>query len=347
MGAMDWDKAEKLLGHAIETGMIPGAAAAAGIGDQVIWKTVQGWAQIEGGRRALREDTRFDLASLTKVMATLPSILLLASQGDVSLQDPVSRYLPGFRDTRWDQVSLRHLLTHSGGLVPHRNYYETLQGLDAYVTAIAAEPWDAAPGTQVSYSDLGFITLGAVVEAVSGTTLDRFVQEAVFGPLGIADAGYRPQDDLRPTCAATEMVEGAVLCGVVHDENARAIGGVAGHAGLFGTLDAVSRYAMAWTASNSVLSPAARRAATRVYTQDLNGRRGLGWALPGDGYDVGGDFWPETGAGHTGFTGTSLQFDPASGIWAVLLTNRVHFGRGTNINPLRRRFHNIVTTLLG
>ena len=347
MGRIAWDMAAKLLGHAIENHMIPGAAAAAGVGDRVMWKTVQGWAQIEGGRRALREDTRFDLASLTKVMATLPSILVLAGQGQVSLEDPVSRYLSAFRDTRWDGVTLRHLLTHTGGLVSHRNYYESLHGLDAYLAAVAAEPWDGVPGAQVSYSDLGFITLGAVVEAVSGSPLDQFAQDAVFAPLGIDEAGFRPEGDVRSTCAATEMVEGSVLCGIVHDENARAVGGVAGHAGLFGTLQAVSRYAMAWAGSNSLWSPAVRQAATRHYTTGLNGRRGLGWVLIGDSYDVGGDFWPETGAGHTGFTGTSLQFDPVSGIWAVLLTNRVHFGRGTNINPLRRRFHNIVMALLG
>lgn len=346
MGQTDWDKAETLFEQAIETHVVPGVAAACGVRERVLWKTVTGWAQIEGGRRALQEDTRFDLASLTKVMSTLPSILILAGQGQISLEDPVSRYLPAFHDSRWDQVTLRHLLIHSGGLASHRNYYETLHGLDAYLGAIAAEPWDAAPGIQVSYSDLGFITLGAVVEAVSGTTLHQFAHEAVFRPMGMA-AGFRPDESVQPACAATEMVEGTVLCGLVHDENARAIGGVAGHAGLFGTLDAVSRYAMAWAGVHSPLSPAARRAAIRQYTTGLNGRRGLGWVLPGDSYDVGGDLWPETGAGHTGFTGTSLQFDPVSGIWAVLLTNRVHFGRGTNINPLRRRFHNIVMAILG
>lgn len=295
----------------------------------------------------MQQDTWFDLASLTKVMATLPAMLVLASQGQLSLADSVRRFFPEW-DARWEQVSLRHLLTHSGGLVSHRNYYESLKGLDAFLDAIQREPWDAEPGVQVSYSDLGFITLGAVVERVSGMPLNQFVDQWVYQPLGIREAGYVPSAAVQARCAATELENGVALVGTVHDENARAIGGVAGHAGLFGTIDAVSRYAMSWSDDAlSLFSPAVRHACTRLETAGLNGRRGIGWVLLGDGYDVAGDFWPETGGGHTGFTGTSMQFDPVSGIWAVLLTNRVHYGRGTNINGIRRALHNIVMEVLG
>ncbi len=328
--------------------MAPGAAAAVGIGSQVLWRYVGGQALVHGGTpRPLSEDTWFDLASLTKVMATLPSLLVLAATGQISFLDPIRRFFPEW-DVRWDRVTLRHLMTHTGGLVPHRDYYINLQGVEAYLAAIQVEPWDADPGTRVSYSDLGFITLGAVVERVSGRSLDSFVEEAVMAPLGIREAAFRPGSAGAASFAATELEKGQAIVGVVHDENARAIGGVAGHAGLFGTLDAVSRYAMSWCDdAQSFLSPAVREAALRLHTEGLNGRRGLGWVLLGDSYDVAGDFWPSTGAGHTGFTGTSLQFDPLSGIWAVLLTNRVHFGRGTNINPLRRAFHNVVMEILG
>lgn len=123
------------------------------------------------------------------------------------------------------------------------------------------------------------------------------------------------------------------------------MGGVAGHAGLFASVHDVARYVMSWTSEDgSPLAPWVRQASLRLATAGLNGRRGLGWVLPGDGYDVSGDFWPPTTVGHTGFTGTSIQFDPISGMYAVLLTNRVHFGRGTNINGLRRRFHNAVAS---
>ncbi len=343
-----WENADQLLDGAINKGVIPGALAAAGRREQILWRYVGGQALVHGGDpRPMRENTWFDIASLTKVMATLPSLLVLASRGKLSFGDTVRRFFPDW-DARWDQVTVRHLLTHSGGLVSHRNYFESISGRDAYLQAIQQEPWDAAPGTQVSYSDLGFMTLGAIVEEVSGMSLDAFVRDAVFAPLGISEAAYRPEPEMATRTAATEVENGQALAGLVHDENARAIGGVAGHAGLFATLDAVSRYAMSWTTDGlSLFSPAVRDACTRLSTGHLNGRRGLGWVLLGDGYDVAGDFWPATGAGHTGFTGTSLQFDPVTGIWAVLLTNRVHYGRGANINPLRRALHNIVMEILG
>lgn len=337
-----WERAEQLLDQAITHGVIPGAACAVGCGNQMFWRTTKGMAVVQGAEpRSLSPDDWFDLASLTKVVATLPSLLSLAAAGRVSFADPVSRFLPEW-GPRWDAVTLHQLLTHSGGLVPHRDYFVTKSGLAEYLEAIGAEPWDSDPGTVVSYSDLGYITLGAIVERVSDRPLDQFVQETVLAPLGI-DAGYRPSGVVQARCAATELEEGHALIGVVHDENARALDGVAGHAGLFAPLDAIVRYAMSWTADEvSFLPRSVRESATRLYTGHLNGRRGWGWSLRGDGYDVGGDFWPVTGAGHTGFTGTSIQIDPVSGLWAVLLTNRVHFGRGININGLRRALHNIV-----
>lgn len=342
-----WGHADYLLRSAIDDGTIPGVVAAAGVGSDVAWQFAGGQAVAHGGAaRTIKSDTWFDVASLTKVVATLPSVLLLASRGQLTLTDTVRQHFPEW-DARWERVTLRHLLTHSGGLPSTRPYFRTLVGPDAYLRAIQEEAWDGPPGTRVSYSDLGFIVLGAIVEHAAGQPMDRFVEEEVFAPLGI-EAQYRPAADLRDQCAATEVDDGRALIGVVHDENARAIGGVAGHAGLFATLDGIIRYAMAWTSDDQRLfSSAVRAAAMRSYTEGLNGRRGLGWSLPGDSYDVGGDFWPATGGGHTGFTGTSLQVDPESGIWAVLLTNRVHYGRGFNINPLRRAFHNVVVQCLG
>lgn len=340
--------AEQLLARAIESGMVPGAAAAFGIRERIIWQHAAGMALVQGGiPRPMTLDTWFDVASLTKVMATLPSILVLAGTGSITLTDPVSRYLPLLRDGRWAEVTLRHLLTHSAGLAPDRPYFLTRKGPEDFLEAIRDEPWDHEPGAHVAYSDLGFILLGAVVQAISGQTLADFAHEHVFKPLGITQARFRPGEEIRSRTAATELIDGQALVGVVHDENARSMGGIAGHAGLFATLAAVSRYAVSWAADGpDLFSPSVRAACTRLVTAGLNGSRGLGWVLPGDGYDVSGDFWPQSGAGHTGFTGTSLQFDPVSGAWAVLLTNRVHYGRSANINALRRAFHNIVMASL-
>lgn len=338
---------EQLLNDAIADGLIPGAAAAVGVRSQVLWQYAGGHAQIQGGTpHPMTITTWFDVASLTKVMATLPALLKLASEGRLSFGDPVTRFFPDW-EAHWGQVTLRHLLTHTAGLVPHRDYYVTLRGKDQYLAAIQAEPWEHRPGETVQYSDLGFILLGAVVEAVSNTPLDRFITQEVLAPMGIREAVFCPDDPIRSQCAATEVVDGQALKSLVHDENARAMGGVAGHAGLFATLQAVSQYAAVWASGDDTILPAViRDACTRLQTANLGGQRGLGWVLSGDPYDVSGDFWPATGAGHTGFTGTSIQFDRLSGVWAVLLTNRVHFGRGVNISPLRRRFHNLVMSVL-
>jgi CubicO group peptidase (beta-lactamase class C family) len=186
-----------------------------------------------------------------------------------------------------------------------------------------------------------------LIERITQMPLGQYGEQAVFGPLGLHQATFCPPPSIQGLCAATELIDGQALVGVVHDENARALGGMAGHAGLFATLDAVSRYAALWSSSAaSGLPHAAKEAALRSETGSLDGNRGLGWVLHGDAYDVAGDLWPLSGAGHTGFTGTSIQFDRVTGIWAVLLTNRVHFGRAVNIGGLRRRFHNAVAAAL-
>jgi CubicO group peptidase (beta-lactamase class C family) len=286
-------------------------------------------------------DTLFDLASLTKVVATLPAVLCLASAGIVSLADPVGRFLSRLKDPPWDQVTLLTLLTHTAGLAATRPAYRTLAGRDAIVAAIARDGLVCRPGTRVEYSDLGYILLGEVVRQASGQELSQFVNETVFRPLGMTGARFSPGEIAGPV-AATEVVDGHALKGVVHDENARAMGGVAGHAGLFASLADLVRYLQEWTSMAGALwSPWVKTASLRCYTEGLNGRRALGWVAPGDPHDAFGDFWPLSTRGHTGFTGTSAQFDWVSGVWAILLTNRVHFGRQININPLRRAFHNV------
>ncbi|PSR22537.1 MAG: serine hydrolase [Sulfobacillus acidophilus] len=337
-----WDTAEELFDRAMAQQMIPGFAAAAGRGDKTQWQSVKGMAVTHGAEpRPLGAEDWFDLASLTKVMATLPALLILAAHGQLSFKDSVTQYFPNW-DARWKSVTLQHLLTHTGGLASHREYFANRRGLQEYLEAISEEPFECESGTEVIYSDLGYIVLGAIVERVAGCSLSEFTTKAVFTPLNM-QAGFCPKPPLQTRCVATEVIRNQALIGVVHDENARALGGIAGHAGLFAPLEAVVRYVKSWVSEGqSLFTEPVRQAATHLCTPHLNGRRAWGWALREDGYDVGGDFWPLTGAGHTGFTGTSIQFDLPSGLWAVLLTNRVHFGRDTNINGLRRSFHNIV-----
>lgn len=333
-----------ILADAVAQGIFPGCTWAVGQAGTVHAQGAIGqMAQSPFDDHPMTLDTIFDLASLTKVVSTLPSLLLLVQAGAVHLEEPVATYLRGFTGAGKENVTLRHLLTHTGGLTSHRDFYRTLKGAEL-IRAAASEPLARDPGTRVEYSDLGFILLGEVVHVISGQSLDAFAEEHVFRPLGMAETLYRPAESLWPRIAPTEIPPGQERPkrGVVHDENAEAMGGVSGHAGLFAPLSDVVRYLTGAWLSDGLLSPWTREAALRCWTEGLFGRRGLGWVLRPDGYDPAGDLWPLTTFSHTGFTGTCVAADPVTGVWGVVLTNRVHFGRGTNIGPTRRRFYNAV-----
>jgi CubicO group peptidase (beta-lactamase class C family) len=340
--------ATELIDRAVRDGVVPGAVLAAGRNDAApLLLHVTGDAQHDAAAtRPMAAGTVFDLASLTKVVATLPSVLYLVGRGDVGLDDPVRRYLPAFGPGK-DKVTVRQLLLHTSGLPDQRRYYLHLRDAAEVRAAALAEPLVAPPGTVVCYSDVGFITLGELVAAVAGCGLDEFVQDVVCSPLGLTATRYLPPAGWAERIAATEPVGGVAKVGVVHDENAETLGGVAGHAGLFGTAADLGRYAAAWAGDSSPME-GLRAEALRCQTDGLGGRRGLGWGLRGDRWDNMGDGWPASGAGHTGFTGTSLSIDPVSGLWAVLLTNAVHFGRGPEHSAvgLRKQVHAAVAAAL-
>lgn len=340
-----------LLAGAVADRLTPGAVAVAGVGPTQLMFAAVGQTSAEPGQGVpVTGETRFDMASLTKVMATLPAVLLLAAQGRIALEDPVARHVEEFASAPKSRVRVEHLLTHTSGLAAHREYFRTLRGHDAIVRAVLEEPLEADPGTRVVYSDLGFIVLGEIVRRVAGERLDAFARRHIFDPLGMRHTTFLPDGAQGPPIAATERLPGAprAKVGVVHDDNAEAMGGVAGHAGLFSTARDVVRYVRMWLDRGpSVLSLADREASVRLRTAGLDGRRGLGWVLGGDAQFAAGPPWPPTAAGHTGYTGTSVVFDPGSGAWAVLLTNRVHFGRTVDVGPLRRRFHDLVARRVG
>ncbi len=359
--------APELIDDAVARGVIPGAVLAAGIGSaQPVLLHVAGDAQRDAAaRRPMSADTIFDLASLTKVTATLPCVLRLVAVGDLGLDDPVRRFVPAFAGAAddsagKDRVTVRQLLTHTSGLPESRKYYEYLHDSEQIRAAAVAEPLVSPPGSIVRYSDVGFIVLGELCRSVAGCGLDQLASDLVCEPLGMTDAGYLPRPALAGRIASTEQVGGAAKTGVVHDENAAALGGVAGQAGLFGTAADLASYATAWACAGSEQAAALRlpawlrAAALACQTEGLTGdgvpgRRGLGWGLRGDRWDNMGEGWPATGAGHTGFTGTSLSVDPPSGMWAVLLTNAVHFGRSPDhsVVSLRKQVHaSIAATLL-
>jgi CubicO group peptidase (beta-lactamase class C family) len=337
--------AVRLVAAAVEAGVASGAILAVGCGRNLAGIYVFGDTRSGPGAEPVTEDTSFDLASLTKVVATTPAVLRLADAGVLRLDEPVSRFVPAYKEGDKAAVTLRHLLTHSAGLPAHRKFHELPGAAQDRLAAAAEEPLVAAPGSAVEYSDIGFILLGAIIAKAAGQDLAGAARELVFAPLGLHDTGYLP--DPGRVFAATEAdpATGEPVCGRVHDENAGGLGGVAGHAGVFSTVGDLVRYLQSgWLdPDGGFLSAAARAEAVRSWTDGVDGgrsRRGLGWTLAGDRWDHMTAAWPRGRAGHTGFTGTSLAFDPEGGLWTVLLTNAVHYGRDHGgIVLLRRTVH--------
>jgi serine-type D-Ala-D-Ala carboxypeptidase len=308
-----------------------------------------GWARLADAGFAeavpADADTLFDLASLTKVVATLPLVLLLHQRGRWSIDDPVARWLPGAPRS---PVTIGHCLLHVAGLAPYRPYHATCAGPHEIRAAVTAELADAVPGP-VSYSDLGFMLLGWAVEECAGEPLEELAVREVLGPLGMTSTGYRPRAPL-PRIAATEA-DGdersgmGVVWGQVHDENAFALGGVSGHAGLFGTAADLGRFASALLtpdrhpvlSTETIALMTARRAGTGAE------ERVLGWRLRPDAW---GD-WPDGTMWHTGFTGTSLLIAPGLDVAVVLLSNAVHpVRRPDQIGAFRAEIHQAVRDAL-
>ena len=333
------DAARAVLDGAVEAGAVPGAVGAAVDADGRFDTHAAGVTR-EGGP-PVRPSTRFDLASLTKVVATLPCLLRLVSDGALALDE---RLAERFSSAGWFQApsladtQVEALLTHTSGLPAWQPLFARVADRRTALAAVLQAPLSDVG--LVRYSDLGFMLLGALVERVSGRRLDDAVQALVYGPLRLDGLGFGPLED--DDVAASEFCgwRGRLLVGEVHDENAVAWDGVAGHAGLFGNAAALAGYAAAWLRADPALAAPElqRRAVTPSARGEDGSVRGLGWLLPSAGVFAGDT---ARGFGHTGFTGTSLWIDPAAGVASLLLTNRVHPHRDARggIQGLRRRFH--------
>jgi CubicO group peptidase (beta-lactamase class C family) len=330
--------ARDALDDAVRAGSVPGGVVAVATARGPRGVHVCG-VRREAGLEVTTE-TRYDLASLTKVIATLPSLLRLVTDGVIALEDRLGRF---FSNAGWFQtpslgdVTLRQLATHTAGLDP---WWPLFARVSTRQTALAAvlQARVVGPGS-VAYSDVSFMLLGAVVERVTGRRLDEVARDLVFEPLGMTATSFGPLTGV--PVAATEDCgwRGRLLEGEVHDENASVWDGVAGHAGVFGTAEDVARYAAAWLRRDERLGDASLLAeAIALQAEGADGvRRGLGWLLSGPRAFTQG----LPGYGHTGFTGTSLWIDPIAGVASVLLTNRVHphRSRGAGIVALRRTLH--------
>ena len=322
--------ADALVARAVAGSGIPGAVLLVARGGIVGLRRPYGHSRVRPDAPPMAPDTIFDLASLTKPVATGTAVAQLVEAGRVELDAPVGRYLAPFARAGGDKerITIRHLLTHAAGLPAGGAYGGKTRTLDQIVGEIAGGRQIAPPGQRFLYSDFSFITLGAVVEAVTGRWLDHYCADHVFAPLGMNDTGYRPGPFRAPRCAATTSgADTARNRGRVHDPTARALGGVAGHAGLFSTADDLARFCQMWLNGGEyggvrLLKPETVALFTSKQSPFVGEPRGLGWDLD-SAYSVRGAL-PPGSFGHTGFTGTSLWIDPLTQTSVILLTNAVH-----------------------
>ena len=354
--------------RAIADSVAPGVALAVGRRGELVRLRGYGRTDWAPDSPPVTPHTLFDLASLTKVVATTSAVMALVDEGRLGLDDPVVRHLPEFArgDRRKEAVTIRDLLLHRSGLPAYRQFFLELEGVDQVREAVYDLALDQAPGTETTYSDIGFLTLAWVVEAAAGQPFEHFVQERVFGPLGMEDTGFNPPRELWLRTAPTEVDRERRMrhmLGEVHDENAFVSGGVAGHAGLFSTAadlavftEMMARGGRVDTCGHVPMSGApCSRARTRPvelvesgtladFTRRVSesSSRALGWDTP-SGRSSAGEFFSERSFGHTGFTGTSIWIDPELDLWVVLLTNRVNPTReNTRHIPFRRAVHDSV-----
>ena len=334
----------------VRDGLYPGAVLVIGHQGQVVHRKAYGSRALVPEREPMTVDTIFDIASLTKVVATTPALMLLVERGKLRIDDPVTTYLPEFQGGRSD-IAVRDLMTHFSGFRPDLDLSPAWSGYDTGIRRAMMERPLWPPATRFLYSDINFEILGEIVHRLSGKTLDEFTREAVFEPLKMSETGYHPAAALRARIAPTEMdpATHTPFRGVVHDPTARFMGGVAGHAGVFSTAADLAKYAQALVDSGS---PLFSRMTVKEFTSpnsppDQPILRGLGWDID-SGYSAPrGDLFPIGSYGHTGFTGTSLWIDPASKTYIILLTNSVHPAGGKNLNPVRAKIANVVAAVFG
>jgi CubicO group peptidase (beta-lactamase class C family) len=330
MSAKRLEKVDKVVARAIKAGGFPGAAVLIGRSGATVLEKGYGNLSWSGKNAVVPARTIYDLASLTKVVATTTGIMVLFDEGKIRLDDPISKFIPAFAGGAKDDITIKLLLEHRSGLPAGRELWRIAMTPDEAKHAIVDTPLECSPGTCLIYSDLGADLLGFVIEEASGQRLDQFLQSRVLTPLGMNETFFRPHWTLRERIAPTEMTppRGYPLRGEVHDENAFVLGGIAGHAGLFSTASDLGLFAQMMLNGgqlNGVRIVADSTVALFTARTPSRGSRALGWDTCSD--DACGKYLSGKSYGHTGFTGTSLWIDPERDLFVILLTNRVHAAR--------------------
>ncbi len=334
MDASRLGRIDGVVRRSIESKQVPGAVVLVGRRGRIVYAKAFGQRAIEPTAEPMTRDTRFDMASLTKPVATAASILVLLEQGQVRLDDRLGRLLPEFDNHGKGRITVEQLLRHRSGLIADNPISDYADGPEKSWERIARLDLQYEPDARFLYSDVNFLILGRLVETISGQSLDAFAAEHVFQPLGMVDTGFRPlgrsDDRDLERIAPTEKEGGTMLRGVVHDPRSRALGGVAGHAGLFSTADDLAIFAQ--TILNGGRAPNGDRLLAPLSVRLMSGpgetpagqQRGLGWDIDTGFSSPRGALFGPTSFGHTGFTGTSLWIDPETGTFVIVLTSRLH-----------------------
>lgn len=316
---------DAIIQRTIEHGDIPGAVVLIGHDGKIVYRHAYGYRALRPRREAMTADAIFDMASLTKVLATAPSVMRLQQLGQIRLNDPVSKYVPEFGSNGKDQVTIRQLLTHFSGLPPDLELSTPWTGRETGYALANNETLIYPPGSEYVYSDINFIVLGELVERVTGEPLEKYAQENFYQPLKMEHTRFLPPAEWVPQIAPTNDEHGSMFRGVVHDPTSRRMGGVAGHAGLFSTADDVAKFAQAMLDGDKILSPEIiEKMTTPQQPANATVLRGLGWDIDSPYSTNRGELLPIGSYGHTGYTGTSLWIDPYTKTYIILLTNTVH-----------------------
>ena len=349
---------DDVIAEAIAAKKLPGAVVVVGRGDTVVWRKAYGSRALVPAVEPMTLDTIFDMASLTKVVATTPAVMQLIEDGKIRLTDPVAQFIPEFGKYGKDRVTVRDLLTHTSGLRPDLDLGDDWSGHDAAIALASDEVLSSS--RRFTYSDVNFLLLAEIVARVTKQPFDEYVRTHVFTPLGMRETMFTPPASLLPRIAPTQACDPkdkscggeTMLRGIVHDPTARRMGGVAGHAGLFSTAADLTIYCRMLLGdgaigSTRVLAPltVARMTAPATPASEPN-VRGLGWDLDSAYSSNRGELLPLGSFGHTGFTGTSIWIDPATRVFIIFLSNRVHPDGTGDVTPLRAKVATIVASSL-
>jgi uncharacterized protein YbbC (DUF1343 family)/CubicO group peptidase (beta-lactamase class C family) len=345
---------DRAIGEAIAQGKLPGAVVVIGHDGKIVYQKAYGRRAIVPEPEAMTADTIFDLASLTKVVATTTALMQLFEQGKFRLNDKVTDYIPEFQGGK-SGITLRNLFTHFSGLKPDVPLAQPWSGYQTGIKLACTVPPDGPPGARFVYSDINFILLGELVHRLSGQTLSDYARDHIFRPLGMKDTMFQPPAALGARIAPTERVtkESPPLRGVVHDPTARNMGGVAGHAGVFSTAQDLARFAQTMIDGGEldgvrILSAATIQKFTEPQTPpDQPILRGLGWDIDSPYSGNRGELFPIGSFGHTGFTGTSIWIDPSSRTYVILLANSIHPSGHPSLTALRGKVATIAAAAVG